>query len=133
MAAARSLRMTPVQQVLQMLGEMKSKGLIAMEAEKKTFDSYAEWVDDRITNLGFEITTTKSTIEQLIAYIDKADSDAANLGLAVSELDKEIGTTESEQKSATEQREKENAEYEKVQQDYAESVDALERAIQTLK
>merc|ERR1719356_1793042 len=133
MAAARSLRMTPVQQVLQMLGEMKSKGLIAMEAEKKTFDSYAEWVDDRVTNLGFEITTTKSTIEQLIAFIDKADSDAASLGLAVSSLDQEIGTTESEQKAETEQREKENAEYEKVQQDYAESVDALERAIQTLK
>jgi len=122
---------TPVQQVLQALGEMKSKAL-SMEAEQKTFAQYREWVSDRTRDLGFEVQTGDTSIEQLTAFIEKADNKASTLGKEVAGLEADIARLESEKKDATSVRSKEHAEYVKLQQDYSESVDALERAIQVL-
>jgi len=127
------VQVTPVQQVVQMLKEMKGKGVASMAEEKKTFEAYTEWADDRKTDLGFEIKTTKMDIEKLVAFIDKADSDAATLGTEIGQLQNEIAQNEVAQKAATTQRDSEHAEYVEAQEDLAESVDALGRAIQTLK
>jgi hypothetical protein len=128
-----ALEVTPVQQVLNMLGKMKSKGKIAMEAEKKTMAEYEEWVDDETTKLTQESETAKNRITKLVAFIDKADSDIHELKSGITELDKEISTMESEKKAATTMRDDEHAEYLKVSADYQESIDALAMAIQTLK
>jgi len=123
---------TPVQKVLEMLGEMSVKGRNEMETEQKIYATYKEWVDDRTQELGFEIETAKSDIEKLLAFIAKADNDVAELGAAIQELDDEIARLEASKKEGTELRTADNAEYAKVQQDYSESVDALGRAIQIL-
>jgi hypothetical protein len=133
LTTAIGLGVTPVQQVIDMLNDMKAKGTTAAAVEQKTFASYKEWVDDQTTNLGFEITTLKSNIEKHIASIDKMESDIAQHSSKIADLDGEISWTESEHKSATAQREKERAEYQANQADHTESVYALERAIQTLK
>merc|ERR1719473_1953395 len=96
---------------------MKVKAVKEMEAEQKTFEDYAEWADDR---------------KRELAFIEKADNDISVLADAIAELEGEIAQLEADQKEATALREKENAEYMKVQQDYSESVDALTRAIQVL-
>eukprot|EP00929_Paragymnodinium_shiwhaense_P032588 TRINITY_DN18032_c0_g1_i2.p2 TRINITY_DN18032_c0_g1~~TRINITY_DN18032_c0_g1_i2.p2 ORF type:complete len:700 (+),score=346.23 TRINITY_DN18032_c0_g1_i2:131-2101(+) len=124
---------TPVQKVIQMLEDMKMKGGAQINLEQKTFQTYKEWVDSRVTDLGFEIKTTKSEIEKLLAFIGKADSDAAELATAIRELDGEISKTEAAQKAATDIRGKSNAEYQVAQEDLSESVDALQRAIQVMK
>merc|ERR1719215_768425 len=82
------LTVTPVQQVIDMLGEMKAKGTTSASVERQTFASYKEFVDDRIANLGFEITTLKRVVEKQIASIDKMDSDVAAHGSHIADLDK---------------------------------------------
>jgi chromosome segregation ATPase len=128
-----ALSVTPVQKVLQMMTEMKAKGEKMMDEEQKTYRAYTEWVDDQSTQLGFEIKTAKSDIEELLAFIAKADSDVASLSDSISELETEIAGLEKEKADATALRTEEHAEYVKVSTDYGESVDALGRAIQTLQ
>jgi len=127
-----SSSVTPVQMVLEMLGEMTVKGREEMENEQKVYAAYKEWVDDRQQELGFEIETAKNDIEKLSAFIAKADNDVAELATAIQALDGEIASLEADKKQGTELRDADHAEYVKVQQDYAESVDALGRAIQVL-
>jgi len=77
---------TPVQKVLQMMGEMKVKAEGMKEAEGKTFRKYADWADDQQTELGFEIKAGTSEIEKLNAAIQAADLDVAKLGKAIDAL-----------------------------------------------
>merc|ERR1719262_1278079 len=95
--------------------------------------SYTEWVDDTSRELGFEIKTAKSDIEKFTAAAAKADSDVAKLGKEIDSLEAELGATEGEKADATEIRNTQHAAYEKISTDYSESVDALERAIQTME
>merc|ERR1719468_1454857 len=131
-ALAIRTQVTPVQKVLQALEEMKTKAAAAMDEEQKIFHEYTQWVDDRTTDLGFEIKTGESTIEELIAFIEKSDNKVAELATAIGKLEDDIARLDAEKKDATAVRDKEHAEYIKVSTDYAESVDALERAIQVL-
>jgi chromosome segregation ATPase len=132
-AAATASKVTPVQKVLQMLGEMVAKGEKAMEDEKKLMAAYDEWVSDENTRLTQNIKTADSDIEKLTAFITKTDNDIEVLGSEISELDALIQQKEGELAEATQIREAENAEYVAQQADLAESVDALQRAIDTLK
>merc|ERR1719169_94296 len=110
-APTAALKVTPVQKVLEMLSEMKAKGISEMEAEQKLFREYTEWVDDETTRLGFEIKTAKSDIEELVAFIEKADNDVAQLAAAIAELEAEIAGLEADQANATEIRNADHEEY----------------------
>merc|ERR1719230_2492879 len=116
-----------------MMTEMKGKGEKMMAEEKSTFASYKEWVSETSTELGFEIKTEKSDIEKHLAAAAKADSDVAQLGKAIKKLEGELDTTEGEKADATAVRKTQHDEYVKISTDYGESVDALERAIQTMQ
>jgi len=131
-ACCHAASVTPVQKVLTMMNEMKSKGEKMVEEERKTYSDYSEWVDDQSTALGFEIKTANSDIEKLTAAASKADNDVSKLGAAVSKLQGELGSTEAAKQEATGLRNSQHAEYEKISKDYGESVDALGRAIQTM-
>merc|ERR1719456_412989 len=108
-AAAASV--TPVQQVLSMMDEMKAKGEKEMEEEQKIFATYAEWVDDRTKELAFEIKTEKNEIEELLAFIEKADNDVKVLGDEVKQLESDIAGLEADKADATAVRDKEHAEF----------------------
>jgi len=131
-ASAGATAVTPVQKVLTMMTEMQAKGELMLKQEAKTYATYAEWVSDQETKLGFQIKTANSDSEGLLADIAKADNDVEQLHASIQELDNEIATAEGEKASATALRTKEHAEYVKVSTDYSESVDALNGAIQTM-
>merc|ERR1719194_143330 len=113
-AGAHGAAVTPVQKVLTMMAEMKTKGEKMMDEEAKTYASYKEWVADTSRELGFEIKTAKSDIEKYLAAAAKADSDVAELGKAIDKLEGELGTTEGEKADATEIRNTQHAEYVKM-------------------
>jgi hypothetical protein len=131
-AARLGSKITPTEKVINMLTEMKTKGLSMLEGEAKEFATYKEWVDDESKRLGFAVEDSTTKIEELIAFAEKADSDVATLGEAIETLDKDISTLETELKEAKAMRASEHAEYVKVSTDYGESVDALERAVQVM-
>merc|ERR1719265_1465012 len=132
-AGCNAASVTPVQKVLQMMNEMKGKGEKMMDEEAKTFRDYSDWVRGQSTDLGFEIKQGTSDIEKLTSFIAKADSQVSKLGSQVEKLQGELGSTQAAKQEATELRNTQHAEYKKVSTDYAESVDALERAIQTME
>eukprot|EP00927_Polykrikos_kofoidii_P024697 TRINITY_DN223_c0_g1_i1.p1 TRINITY_DN223_c0_g1~~TRINITY_DN223_c0_g1_i1.p1 ORF type:complete len:663 (-),score=133.89 TRINITY_DN223_c0_g1_i1:106-2094(-) len=130
--AASRANVQPVQQVLTMLGEMKAKGEKMREAEKKMFAEYKAWVEDRTTNLGFDRVTAERKIEELVATAEKSDSTVQQLSQSIATLDADLARLNTDKKRASEVRESERNEYMKTEADYAESVDALERAIRVL-
>merc|ERR1719277_925407 len=125
-------KITPTQQVISMLTEIKAKGQKMMEEEQKVYATYAEWVDDEVKRLGFEILDGTRTIEELVSYIGTAESDVKKLNGEIAALNAEISKLSGEKEDATTLRNEQHAQYLKVSQDYAESVSALERAIQVL-
>jgi len=124
---------TPVTKVLDMLKDMKAKGEEMMQSEKATYATYKVWVEDRTKELNFEISTAEREIEQLAAFIEKADSDTQRLTVSIAKLNKEIATLEGEKAQAISVREEEHAVFVVDEKDHGESVDALERALQVLK
>jgi len=124
---------TPVQKVLEMMSEMKAKGEGMLAKETKVYATYEEWVSDTSRQLGFEIKTAKSDIEKYLAAAAKADSDVSTLRALISKLEGDLGATQGEKQEATDVRNTQHVEYLALSTDYGESVDALERAIQTLE
>mmetsp|Transcript_54742 Transcript_54742/g.122969 ORF Transcript_54742/g.122969 Transcript_54742/m.122969 type:complete len:667 (-) Transcript_54742:34-2034(-) len=127
------LAVTPVQQVVSMLEEMKAKGTSEMAVEQQVYDQYAKWVHNRTRELGFEMATQTSTIDKLTSEIEGLKASISELDRDIASLDASISQAEGDKKDATATRESAHEEYSALSQDYAESVDALERAIQTLK
>jgi len=116
-----------------MMGEMKAKGESEKAKEAATYESYKEWVDDTSQETGFEIKTLKAQIEEQTAAAEKADADVAELSEKIAELDGLIGGWEKDQSKATDLRNGEHAEFLKVQADYSESLDAIDKAIVVLE
>jgi len=124
---------TPVQKVLEMMAEMKAKGIKSMEEEQKVFKEYGEWVDDESWKLETSIKTAKAEIAELTAFIEESSNKIEELGAAIKELEAEIAALEADMKKATAIRDTEKSEYLVVSADYQESLDAIDRAIQVLE
>jgi len=115
------------------MNEMMAKGQAEKMKEMGTFNIYKEWVSYKTQTTGFEIKTLKAQIEEQTAAAEKADADVADLTEKIAELDGLIGGWEADQKAATDVRNGEHAEFLKVQQDYSESLDAIDKAIVVLE
>merc|ERR1719261_648831 len=131
--AAEQQKVTPVQKVLELLQGMKAKGIAEMKAEEVTFSAYSQWCDNQDRIKKKEIAEANEKIEKLNAEIAKATADIDELTARIQELDEDIGRWKKDQTAATTIREKEKADFEATLQDYSESIDALERAINVLK
>jgi len=132
-ASAGKSDVTPVQKVLQMLGDMRAKGTQELAAEQKIYADYSKFVRMQTRELEQEIKSSKAEIEKLIAFITEADADVAKLGKEIAANDKETATLEADLKAATSQREAAKEKFLAEQTDYSESLYALDRAIEMLQ
>jgi len=130
---SKAAAVTPVEKVITMLTDMEAKGTQAMKEEKQAFAKYKVLVEDTSTQLEFNIETAKKEIDKLKATIESTENNVAVLSGSISKLEADIKTNEQELSSAKSIRAEQKAEFEKVQKDLSESVDALEMAIQTLQ
>merc|ERR1719159_1914800 len=126
-------RVTPIQKVLELLGDMLAKGKKEKNDEEVRFSAYSQWCDNQDRIKKKEIADGNEKIEKLNAEIDKATADIAELAARIQELDVDIGRWKKDQTAATGIREKEKADFTATLQDFSESIDALERAINVLK
>jgi len=131
--AAEQDKVTPVQKVLQLMNDMLAKGKKEMNDEQVKFSAYSQWCDNQDRIKKKEIAEANEKIEKLNAEIAKATADIDELTARIQELDEDIGRWKKDQTAATTIREKEKADFEATLQDYSESIDALERAINVLK
>merc|ERR1719217_473589 len=123
---------TPIEKVLQMMGEMLSKGKKEKNIEEVEFAKFKAWCEDTIADTKKDIEEGAAKIEQLTADISKAESDVKELSEEIKEHEGEVAQWEADLKSATEIRETEKADYDATHLDYSESIDAIKRAIVAL-
>jgi len=131
--SSRKSDVTPVQKVVQMLGDMKAKGVQQLQGESKIYAEYSKFMRTQTRELSAEIKTSKATIEKLIAKITQADASVAKMGKEIAANDGEIATLEADQKAATAQRAAAKEKFLAERTDYSESLYALDRAIEMLK
>jgi len=80
-----------------------------------------------------DIAKGTQAIEMLQAEEEKLTSEAGALGESIAKLSSDVATFEADMKAATSQRAKDHEDFLTEQQDYSESVDALDRAIAVLQ
>merc|ERR1719316_2577505 len=124
---------SPIQKVLQIMEEMKAKGIQNKKDEEVRFSKFSQWCDDLSRQKKEAIETGAEQIEQLEADILKAETEITILSKAIAEAEEDITRWATDMKAVSEVREKEKHDYIKTHDDYAGSVDALERAIMVLK
>jgi len=119
---------SPVAKVISMISDLQAKVISEGEVAQKQYAEFAEWCEDRSSNLGFEIKTGKSQVEELQAEIAKQTSTVASLTTKVEELAAELSTDQADLAAATNIREKEHASFTATEKDLVETVDMLGRA-----
>jgi len=124
---------TPVQKVIELLQSMSATGKKEKHEEQVQFAAYKQFCDDTSTEKQRAIAEAAETIEVLKADIAKYISDTARLTKEIAGHDSDVAAWDGDQKAATKVRQIEKADYDELHKDYSESVDALQRAIATLK
>jgi len=132
-ASEAQVRVTPIQQVIEMLDKMKTEGLEEKHKEEVDFASFQQWCDSFRDEKKKCIEEATAQISQLVADIEKAEADASALAEEIEDLEGLVAKAEKELAAAKALRDKEKADYEAQHTDFEESIDALERAIETLK
>jgi hypothetical protein len=127
--SAQGASVTPIEKVVQMLGDLETKILGEGKDAQKVYDEYSEFCEDRSRNVGFEIKTGKSEVSELQATIEKETATAASLTAKIEDLASAISVDEADLKSATEIRTKEQAAFEAEEKELLEVINTLERAI----
>jgi hypothetical protein len=124
---------TPIQKVVQMLTDMQAKGKSEREDEASRFAEYKTFCKETAWDKTTNIKTATAAIEQLSADIDKGASDAAEAAKAISQLDSDLSAWKSDITVQTRQRKEAKGVFDTVHADYTESIDAVQRALATLK
>mmetsp|Transcript_85194 Transcript_85194/g.227749 ORF Transcript_85194/g.227749 Transcript_85194/m.227749 type:complete len:683 (-) Transcript_85194:28-2076(-) len=130
---ASASTVTPTQKVIQLLQGMMAKGKEEKQAEEVRFSKFKQWCENTDSEKSKAIAKEKATIEELDAEIGVLNADVESLAKEIASLDKDVDTYKTDIKAATEVRGQERSDYSATHQDYSESLDALDRAIQTLK
>merc|ERR1719217_361985 len=122
----------PIEKIMEMISDLEAKVIGEGKEAQKEYDEYAEFCEDRSTNLGFEIKTGKANVAELKATIEEESSTIAALGTKIEELSNDIKTDEADLDAATKIREKENADFKAEEKELSEVLSMLERATSIL-
>merc|ERR1719456_1604856 len=120
---------SPIEKTIQLLGDLQAKIVKEGETESKLYEEFTDYCNDESKETQFAIKTGKGDSERASAAV--AD-ETAKIGAAeakIDELSTTIATNEKDLAAATEIREKEHADFVKMDADLAETVDMLTRAV----
>jgi len=132
-AAALDSGVTPVQKVIQMLEDMKAKGVKEKDAEEVQFTAYKQFCVSTDAEKKKAIKDGTSLVEELKASIIKATGDATSLTKEIEGLDADIAAFTADKDAATEVRNKEHADFSQIHSDYTDAIGAVDRALDVLK
>jgi len=133
LCALRAAAVSPVQKVVQLLGELEMKIIKDGEEEKKAYDAFMDWCKNGAADKEYEIKTAKSDIEDLTATIGKADADISTTSSKIEDLGATISKNDADLQAASAIREKEVKEYTATEKEMVDTIDTLERAINILE
>lgn len=131
--AALGEAVTPIAKVLQMIEEMKATGIAEKKAEEVRFSEFRQFCTDTSAEKTKAIEESALRIERLSAEIAKAEAEIAEMQSRVAELEEDVGRWEKDSQAATDVRQKERMDYDATHTDYAETISAVERAVEVIK
>merc|ERR1719502_1837372 len=131
--AVSASTVTPIQKVLTLMEDMKTKAIAEKRAEEVHFSAFSQWCTDTKRTKTDEINKGNEKIDMLNAQIEKARVLIEQLTARILELQEDIGRWKKDEKSATTVRDAERADFTATVTDYTESIDALSQAISVLK
>lgn len=126
------MRSPAIQKVIQMMNDMAAKAQKEKNDEQVAYAEFGQWCKMEQAKLGKGITKQTSQIAALGSSIGKLTDEAKKLGEEVGVLQGQIAKHQADMKGHKNTRAKEHAAYVAESTDYAESVSALERAIEVM-
>jgi len=133
LVCAEAANVTPVQKVIQMMEEMRSKGDAEMKAEEVTFTTFAGWCQNTAGQREKAIAKGELAMSQLDADIEKLASDARNLGNEIQTLDGLIDKAEISKDNAHHRREDDHVEYKEVDHEFDDTIEQLDEGAKLVK
>jgi len=124
---------TPLTKVIELLDDMMVKADKEKKAEATRFSAFDQWCDDQTRIKNNEIAAATEKIAMLAAKIEKAEAAIRRNTDRIEELEEDVGRWARDTKAATEVRGREASDYSATSADYAESLEALDGALATLK
>jgi len=124
---------SPVQKVVELLGECKAKVLADVEAEQKAMTEYSKYCDDEAKEKAYAIETATRSMEDFSATIESSTATIATLDDEVSTLGGVIAAKEKELADATATRKGEHNNFLAAEKELVETIDQLGRAATVLK
>jgi len=124
---------TPVQKVLQMMEDMKAKGITEKNEEIVTFKTLVQFCKDTNVAKGKAISDSADAMVQLKADMEKYASDEKVLGKEMSKLDKLIFQAEADKASSKQQYDMDEADYNKLHAQYEQNIVDMGVGINDLK
>jgi len=124
---------TPLSKVVELLDDMMVKADAEKKAEATRFSALNQWCTDQDRIKNNEIDAATEKIAMLAAKIEKAAAAIRRNTERIEELEEDVGRWARDTKAATEVRGREAADYSATSADYAESLEALDGALATLK
>merc|ERR1719316_772651 len=124
---------SPIQKVLQLLGDMQSKRIKEGEAEQGAFEQFSRWCERTAIEKQNTIADFKEQITSLTATLDTANSNLEELSATIEDLSNAISSNEEQLKESTALREKEHKDFLKEDGDLASTIDMLGRAHAVIK
>jgi len=132
-AIVLSETVTPVQKVLQMMEDMKSKGLKEKDAEIVSFKALSMYCKDTIVAKEKAVSDADDEIEKLSADIERYNSDAAVLGKQIRKLDKATDKGKTQKASGTEKWTTEEEDYKELHAQYGQNIADMQVGTAQLK
>merc|ERR1719230_2063496 len=123
---------SPVDKVVELITELKSKIEADGKAEQKVYDKFACWCEKTTARKAGNIEEAKTSVEELTQLILELKGKKSTLTAEVAQLEKDVAANEAAQREATGIREKENSDYVTTRSQSEQTIGALEHAIKTL-
>ncbi|CAK0910111.1 unnamed protein product, partial [Prorocentrum cordatum] len=130
-ASSGSTPASGVQKVIKMLTNMKTKGQQEMNDEQVAYSKFKTWCSEESASLGKQVA--QNGLDCGGGCASPKGGEMGGGPTEVSQLGADITRFQAEMKKETAQREIDHKNFLDEQQDYSESVDALDRAIATLR
>jgi predicted nucleic acid-binding Zn-ribbon protein len=133
LALAGAATTSPLSKVIDLLAGLESQIVKEGEEAAKINSEKEAWCKDTATNLGFEIKTGESEVDDLNAKIGKEAAAISSLTEKIEQLGGTIAKNDMDLKAATKIREEEATTFSEEEAELNETVSALQRAISILE
>jgi chromosome segregation ATPase len=124
---------SPIEKVLQLLGELEAKIIKDGEETQKLYEEFTDYCKGTAKDTQFAIKTGKSAAERFSATAEDSAAEIVELETKIGELSTKTATNSKDLAAATEIRKAEAEDYTAADAELSETIDMLRRAIAILE